>query len=84
MPGPIPVLAASVKAEYASGSSGDLLPPSPPAEKATAGARQSSTDDGAGGLSRLRCRAVFGIKRRSPRTLTRDKESPGRAGASRF
>src|SRR5712691_3029206 len=37
MPGPIPALTASMtKEKHASGSSGDLPPPSPPAEKATA------------------------------------------------
>jgi hypothetical protein len=37
MPGPIPALAAGMtKEKHASGSSGDLLPPSPPAEEATA------------------------------------------------
>src|SRR6516165_400260 len=40
------------------GSSGGLLPPSPPAEKATAcedQARQASTDDGAGDSSGSKC-----------------------------
>jgi hypothetical protein len=40
MPGPIPALTASMtKEKHASGSSGDLLLPSPPAEKATASTR---------------------------------------------
>jgi hypothetical protein len=49
--GPVPFTSRQTSSLWISGYSGNLLPPSPPAEKATARqqqARQASTGDGAG------------------------------------
>ena len=77
----------TTSARYAAGNSGGFLPPSPPAEKATARqdqAGQPSTDDGAGyWIYQLHLDAYFKIIRRekiapvvtrAPRIITCESE----------